>query len=381
MQTAKSRRVRIGVLVAVLATAVTLPFLIGDFNHAWFLGDFRGGLYNAAYDLLHGRNPYYGDSYVEHLAAMQREGRHPAADFSVPVYPAPAVLATVPFALVPVPLACLLYLFLSIGSIVTALRLLGVRDIKCVAAVFLSIPVLHALILGSIEPLFILAATMAWRWRDRLLRAAVIVASLVATKLFAWPLLLWMLVTRRLRIAAVTALISALGILIAWAIMGFAGLADYPRLLRDLTYLEGAAGISFVAVLHLAGIGATAAQLLSVGLAGLLLAVARAVWRQADGERRAFGLAVMATVIASPIVWPHYIALVFVPIALLSPSFSVLWLVPLIGYAAPQTQTHGQLMAMLPYVLIQGLVIWRLCAPRSRQAAQSPVPAGSAAWQ
>ena len=54
-----------------------------------------------------------------------------------------------------------------------------------------------------------------------------------------------------------------------------------------------------------------------VGLLGL-------AWRFAqrpDSERQVFCLALVAALSASPIVWDHYMVLLFVPIALVSPRF------------------------------------------------------------
>ena len=47
-----------------------------------------------------------------------------------------------------------------------------------------------------------------------------------------------------------------------------------------------------------------------------------------DGDRRAFGLVIIAALTATPIVWEHYMVLLFVPIALVSPRFSRAWLIP-----------------------------------------------------
>jgi len=91
--------------------------------------------------------------------------------------------------------------------------------------------------------------------------------------------------------------------------------------------------------------------------------------------RRSFGLAVMAGIAASPIVWPHYLTLVFVPIALLSPRFSALWLVPLLAYLAPTELTGGQLANMLPYLAIELIVFVSLCVP-SRERRERVSPSG-----
>jgi hypothetical protein len=189
-----------------------------------------------------------------------------------------------------------------------------------------------------------------------------------------------MFITRRLR-----SLVVALGLVVAlifaaWAVIGFAGLTTYPRMLQDLTYVEEGVGVSFVAVLHAAGLSTGAAHALALATTGGLLAAAWAVFRTPDGEKRAFGLAIMAALAASPIAWANYVALVFVPIALVSPRLSALWFVPLIAYLAPETQTHGNLLEMLPYLAVEAIVIARLLwtRPVRLMPAMAPTqPAGA----
>src|SRR6202034_3510813 len=67
--------------------------------------DFKGGLYNAGVDILHGRDPYRA-AFLAHQAAIIRAGGVALGEtaknaFSVPVYPAPANLAVVPLSLLP----------------------------------------------------------------------------------------------------------------------------------------------------------------------------------------------------------------------------------------------------------------------------------------
>jgi len=64
----------------------------------------------------------------------------------------------------------------------------------------------------------------------------------------------------------------------------------------------------------------------------------------------------VAALVASPIVWPHYLALLLVPIALVSPGLSALWLVPLLAYVAPVAQTHDHPWAIVPYLIICAIV-------------------------
>jgi hypothetical protein len=53
----------------------------------------------------------------------------------------------------------------------------------------------------------------------------------LALKLIAWPLVLFLLVTRRWRGAALACLSGAFFLLLPWAAIGFRGLAGYPHLL------------------------------------------------------------------------------------------------------------------------------------------------------
>ena len=68
----------------------------------------------------------------------------------------------------------------------------------------------------------------------------------------------------------------------------------------------------------------------------LSLAAVVAIWfaaRGAGGDRRAFAVAVVASLVATPLVWMHYLLLLYVPIALYRPRLSGLWFLPLLLWA------------------------------------------------
>lgn len=133
---------RVTLVSTILALAGLLVF--GLTIRPRFLFDFRGDLYNAALAILHGHNPYRVD-YLNHLAWLKRHvGRAPPA-FSVPVYPAPVLLASVPFGLFPLWLGGGLFVAASIAGIVWGLRLFGVRDWRCIALVLVSWPCIFGL--------------------------------------------------------------------------------------------------------------------------------------------------------------------------------------------------------------------------------------------
>lgn len=351
-------RRRPALLIVGLLVALAVPMATGRMNTPWFLCEFRGDLYNAGVDILHGKDPYR-PAYIAKQVQVQNAGGRPVTNFILPVYPAPALVAAVPFSLLPFQFAGTLYLACAIAALLLAMRIVGVRDMRCLAAMVLSIPVLLALIDGALTPFLVLGLAMAWRHRDGVRACAAAVAAVVVAKLFLWPLLVWLLVTRRLRALAIAAVIAAAMVVVGWALIAFHGMAGYPHMLSNLNAVESGVGVSLVGALHAVGISTHSANILALGAAMPVLAVAGWQARRPGGERQAFALAVMAALTATPIAWPNYLVLAYIPIALLSPRFSWLWLVPLLAYVAPQTQTHGHLAEMVPYLVIELVVIAR----------------------
>lgn len=342
------------VVFAVAPAAIVVVILTSTFVSGPLLYDFKGNLYSGGKDIMDSRNPYRA-SELAHEAALKRAGGKPETVFAIPVYPAPALVAAMPFAWLPYRLAALLFVMLSAGAIALALYLVGVRDWRCYGLAFASWPVVHGLMLGAVTPLLMLGVAVAWRLRGRF-GSAVAVAALLVVKVFPWPLVVWLAVTKGWRLAA-TAATLAVGVTVAaWAAIGFDGLTAYPGILRDLTLIEADVGVSLTAGLMKLGIASGAAQLCALLAAVALLG--RAAWlaRRPADDRAAFTLVVVAALVASPIVWPHYLALLLVPIALVSPRLSPLWVVPLLAYVAPFAQTDDHPWAIVPYLIICGIV-------------------------
>jgi Glycosyltransferase family 87 len=66
-----------------------------------------------------------------------------------------------------------------------------------------SFPFITSLALGQPDGLLAWPAAAAWRSRDDSWRGAAAVGLLIAAKLLAWPLIVWLLATRRFRQAGV----------------------------------------------------------------------------------------------------------------------------------------------------------------------------------
>ena len=299
-------------------------------NHVLF--DFRGGLYNAGLAILHGHSPYQ-PRFLAHQAAIMHAGGIARGEtalnaFSIPVYPAFANLLVVPLALLPFWAASVIYALLATAAMGLALWWLDVRDWRCYGLVCISWPFLFAAYLGAIGPFLVLGTAAAWRWRDRVVRPALAVASIVAIKIFPWPLGVWLLVTRRYRALAMTVGIGVVLTFGAWALIGFDGMVQYPKMLSEMSFIQQNRAVSIVAVLLIAGVPAGIATALAFAVTGGVLFAAWRVAGGPDGDRRAFGLVILAALCATPIVWEHYMVILFVPIALVSPRFSAAWMIP-----------------------------------------------------
>jgi hypothetical protein len=314
------RRLRDPILLLVVPVTFALLSVFLGYLNSWPIGfDFRGTLWEPARALLDGGAVY---------PAPTRE----AVVIGNPtVYPPVFILASIPLALLPVGFASWLWFCLLGLAVLASLRILGVTDWRCYVLAVTSPAVVHGLFYGNLTVLLVVPLALAWRYRDRAKIAGLAVGVAVAAKLFVWPLLVWLLLTRRYRAALWAAGSAAALVIGAWALIGFEGLADYPALLRAVqdVYAVRSLSVSTVA----GGLGASVdVAVVVAGLAGLAcLAVAAVLVRRSDGDRRAFAVIVAACVIASPIVWPNYAALLFVPIAVTWPRLSAAWF---FGYVA-----------------------------------------------
>lgn len=374
------------IVPALLISGLVLAWIAVTVHTGNLLYDFKGGLWSAGVSILHGHDPYRA-AFLAHQAALMRSGhvalgettQHP---FSVPVYPAAANVAIVPLSLLPLWLAGALYTAASILAMLGGVWLLGVRDRRCLALVAVSWPFVYGLYLGTVGPLLVLGAGVAWRWRERLWPPALALASIVALKIFPWAIACWLWVTGRRRAFALAVAACAALTLGAWAAIGFDGLAQYPAMLSNVSYLQEGRADSVVTGLLVAGVSPGVASAFAIALAVGLLALAWRVSRLPGGDGRAFGLAVIAALTGTPIVWEHYMVLIFIPIAIVSPRWSRLWLFPalfpIVELLSPavipnatgvEPYSPNALRGVLPWLAFEALLVVALSTTAERRTA------------
>jgi alpha-1,2-mannosyltransferase len=308
--------------VPALAIAYACWF---EFSAREALEDF-GIFKTAGLAVVHGRSPY-----VHPTAAA-------LAHFDKFVYPPVAAIVFAPFAALPTEAARVLIFLAGLAAVLGALRLLRVADWRCYSVAVVSAPAINSVALGALTSFLFLGVALAWRYRDEPAVTAVASAFTAVLKLFLWPLAVWLVVTRRWRAAVIcgaTALVLLLG---GWAVIGFAGLRSYPTLVHVLERLEAPVSYSTVALLGVTGRAETATTI-ALSLAAIV-AISLAA-RGSGGDRRALAVAILASLFATPIVWLHYLVLLYVPIALYRPRLSGLWFLPLVLWVTPLTHSQG----------------------------------------
>ena len=188
------------------------------------------------------------------------------------------------------------------------LRMLGIRDVRCYAAALLWVPSVSGVLLGNLSIPLAFAAAVAWRYRDRVWPPAWALGLAISAKLLMWPLLVWTLATRRLRVTV-------------WA-RGHRHRRDAGRVGGDrLRRAHRLSGSPQPALRH-----PVRAELLvrrdgvdgrvSAGRGGRVLdarssaarcsSAASLLARRGD-DPRSFTCAIAATLALSPIVWLHYL--------------------------------------------------------------------------
>jgi hypothetical protein len=165
-------------------------------------------------------------------------------------------------------------------------------------------------------------------------------------------------------------------ILVSWAAISFAGLADYTAMLRRLTSLEEGESYSVFAIATELGAPALVARalgaLLMLGLlAGMFVAT------RSGRTREGFCLAVTAALAASPIIWLHYFALLLVPVAISRPRLSLAWFLPIGLWVCAGTGNGDLWQTLLLFGVVAAVVtdcVWNrpLWAGRLRVARPSP---------
>lgn len=308
------RRVAVARSVVPNAVLVALPLalyailLADSARRGNFAIDFEQTLLPAAEKLSHGESPY-------------------------PAYAYPPLVAfgLVPFAFVPA--ADVLFVAVLVFSVPLSLWLLGVRDWRCYPTAFLWAPTFHAVQTANVSILLLLGFAFCWRFRESPVALTVGGGLTIAAKIICWPLAVWLAATRRYR-GAVGAVAASLVVTFGlWGSLGFSGLARYPSDIDRLSTQVSPDSYTIRALAGDLGAPATVGRALGFVLIAAALVLCVAAGRRGD-DQRAYSFAVLAAIVASPIVWLHSFVLLLAVVAIFRPRLSWIWFAPVALWAA-----------------------------------------------
>jgi hypothetical protein len=273
------------------------------------------------------------------------------------LYAPPLALVTVPFTVVSVENATIVWLALRVVLLVAACALMPVpRPVRLLSfgvAAF-SKPVLTDLDLGNVSVIVTFLCVVVWRYLDRPL-GSIALAVAMSIRPTLGILLGWWLVRRRWLPMIWT---LAAGLVLIGATLPFVGIEGYQDLLRVLGNLSQVTGVtnnldlgSTTLRLGLGPLAATVA--LYAGYAVAAVAVLASLRRDRE---LSFMVTLGATFLLAPLLWDHYLAGLLLPAAFLAARGRSWGLIlPLLAWAPPE---------MTAIVAVAGVILPFLAAPR-----------------
>lgn len=333
------------ILLGVVPVALAAYFLAAVVPREALGLDFREAFWPAAHAVLNGNDPYPA---LDSPALAERMAY---------AYPPVVAIVLAPFGLLPVGLATAVAMIATVAALVGALWVMGVRDWRCYGASLASPVVLVCIQTAALSAILALGVALAWRHRERGPATPLLIAAMIAAKLFLWPLLVWLAIVRGTRCAVLTGL-AAVGVIVAPWLAGFPGAREYLPLLRKLTELEGAYAYTPRSLALSLGSGVRVADACAIAAGAAVIVGAVAIRRRADADRRTLALTLLAALLLSPIVWLHYLVVLLVPMALVSRRLSPIWLVPCaLWLAAGGTWTGPSAIQITVSLVVMGLVV------------------------
>jgi hypothetical protein len=284
------------VAVAMFATAHSTGSLSADFHNE---------LYPEAKKLLDWQNPFpapgsaiwYGHNMI---------------------WPPVAAFLVAPLTVLSAGAANWAVALVGLACFMGSLRIVGVRDWRVYGAFALWPQVIGEIRVSHLTPVLCVLLAVVWRYRDARFAPGIALGLAGAIKFFLWPVGIWLAAIGRLRELLVAAVVAAASLLL---VLPFTSLHDYFHVLVELGRTFDQDSYSPFGLLMQVGAPEALARgvMLAVGLV-LLVACLR---------RGSLGFAVAAALVLSPIVWLDYYAVAAIPLAVVRPRLTWIWLAPL----------------------------------------------------
>jgi alpha-1,2-mannosyltransferase len=340
-------------LFAVVPVLFTIWMCRYSLGHHSFAIDFHHEFWPAAQRVLHGLTPY------------SRTWMNISGGVAFP-YPALTALAFGPFALLNHGVADWGFTAVNMLSALLTLWVLNVRDWRLYGLLMILWPVVLAWQAANLTLVLGLGIACLWRKRDHPLVAGALVAVMISLKPFAWPLGLWLLATRRYRALLYAAACGLAVNAVSWAVIGFNQLHAYTQLDAAVNHVMDRRGYSIMSLVMQLGGGRSLAYAIGIAVAALV-GVACLIAGRRGNAKAALALCVAVCLLATPVLWTHYFALLIVPLALYRPRLDRVWLLMLLFYACPGDgpRVWQIAVALATTAIVVGLLLYSPGPPAS----------------
>jgi hypothetical protein len=342
--------------IGLIVLALAAVSFIGSVGFAY---DFQ------AYDLAARRIAAGEALYPEGTVEAYNQGRFEG----LYLYPPPLAIALLPLTILGPHEAAIAFLVLRIGMLIVGCALLPVRRevrLAVLGVACVSFPVLYDLNLGNVSVVIFFLSACIWRWQDSPVGAAVLAGAMAIRPTFLIVLIGW-LVRGAFRPVLWTIAAGVVILVLMLPIVGVPTWLDYVTILRGLG--PTSTGEHNISLSSLAGALGLSPEVATIALfAGYVLALGSVAFaaRRRDADV-AVVVSIGATLVLTPFIHSHYLAILLIPAALLADR-GWWWALalPLLGWLP---------VDYLPLVAVAGMTLPLLSsgpATRSVSIAQEP---------
>jgi len=269
------------------------------------------------------------------------------------VYAPPLAVALVPFTVWSFPDATMVWFAARVVLLALAIALMPVRaTIRFATFGFmaLSASLLSDLSLGNVNVPLLLGVVIGWRWLDRPVGAAALVATMTVRPQLA-VIVAWWLLRRRWRLVAWATTTGAAVLVATLPVVGIGAYADFLRLLRNIQIAGAPHNASLDALARGAGLAEPIAM--AAFLAGAMVALGTVVASRRLDTEAAYVVVTSASLLLTPLLWPHYLVVLALPAAFLAERGRSWWLaLPLLTWLPLPALPFIALLAMLVPFLV-----------------------------
>jgi hypothetical protein len=204
--------------------------------------------------------------------------------------------------------------------------------------------------LGNVSVMLLLPLAMTWRWLDRPLGAAALAWTMAVRPSFG-VVLLWQLLRRQWSAVAWT-IVAGLGLVaLTLPFVGIQGYVDYLTVLANMTDVTGVRNNRDLST-TLLDLGADGGVARLGLMAGYALGIGAILLSLRRDRELGYMITLTASLILSPLLWDHYLALLVLPAALLAQRWTPLAVaIPLLSWLP--TGLHAlAVLAVLALLLV-----------------------------